>query len=201
MTKTPRMMSLANKSALTTLSIDPGFGACGYAVVRRQSGLPDLVLEMGVIKTKKASKKQRVLANEDNFMRCREIAAKLYALVNRYSVNLITFEAFSFPAKASKSNIAKMSLPYGAVAMLTVIEDFAIVMSTPQHIKKSICGRINASKKEVEEKMQQEFGEQPQVKDFMQRIPANSREHGWDALAAYVAAEHSDVMRALRKAL
>lgn len=195
MARTARPIS--NQSMLTTLTLDPGFAALGWGVVRRQRNV-DTVLEMGVVKTQKAKKKQRILANEDNFMRGRQSAEKIVTLVRHYNVDLITFEAFSVPMKASKSNLIKIGMPYGMLIMLSVMRDLAVVMSTPQHIKKKICGRINASKEEVRDVMLEMFGTHPGVLAFIEEVAPGSREHGWDSLAAYVAAEDSDVMKALK---
>ena len=188
---------IRNRSMLTTLTLDPGFAALGWGVVQRQRDV-DTVVEMGVVKTQKAKKKQRILANEDNFMRGRQAAEKIVTLVRYYNVDLLTFESLSMPMKASKSNLVKIGTPYGMLIMLSVMRDLAVVMSTPQHIKKTICGRINASKEEVRDAMLVMFGKHPGVIAFMKEVALGSQEHGFDSLAAYVAAEDSDVMKALK---
>jgi Holliday junction resolvasome RuvABC endonuclease subunit len=182
---------------LTTLTLDPGFSALGWGIIQREHA-NDTVVEMDVIKTKPASKKKRILANEDNFMRGRQICEKLVMLVRHYEVDIITFEAFSLPRKASVINAVKIGMPYGMIIMLSVFPDLAVVMSTPQHIKKANCGRINASKDEVRDVILERFHDHPGVIAFTQTVAPSDQNHGWDALAAYTAAEHSDVMKALK---
>jgi len=196
MPKTPRAIQPSRRLAVLTL--DPGFSAFGWGVVIRESGV-EFVAEMNVIRTKKASKKLRILANEDNFMRMRYIAERLIAVIEDYKIDAMTFEAFSIPMKASKSNLVKIGMPYTIISTLSVVYDLAVVMSTPQHIKKAICGRINASKEEVEIEVLNQYGKLPAVRAFMESVPETLHNHGWDALAAYIASDASDVMKALKK--
>lgn len=190
---------------LHTLTCDPGFGNFGWGVVEWDSVTRENKLcAMGVIVTKKASKKQRVLATEDSFARLREIATVLDRLVLDYGVAVVTFEAFSMPMRANKSNLTKIGMPYGGLAMLAVARGITAVMLTPQAIKKELCGKISASKQEVQAAVLREFGSGcngPVLRDFDKQVASSRHEHGYDALAAYIAARNSDVMRALRRGI
>ncbi len=184
-------------SRLAALTVDPGFGALGWAVLIHEQGI-STCLDAGVITTKKATKKQRILVNEDNLLRIRDIASKLFGLITTYRINLMTYEAFSIPMKANKSNLIKIGFPYGILPTLAVVHDMAIVMSTPQAVKKKICGAVNASKEDVQKEMEKQFGSHPGIKELRQTVAASKHNHVWDALGAYVAAADSDVMRALK---
>jgi len=187
---------------LHALTCDPGFGNFGWAIVAWDSeSRSNTLCDMGVITTKKAKKKQRVLATEDNFARLREIATKLHGLVLEHDVRVVSFEAFSMPMKANKSNLTKIGMPYGALAMLATARDVAVVMLTPQAIKKELCGKISASKEEVRTEVLRVLAaprHQPVLKIFDKQTPKAQHEHGYDALAVYLAAQNSEVMRALR---
>jgi Holliday junction resolvasome RuvABC endonuclease subunit len=182
---------------LVTLTLDPGFSACGWGIVIRERGV-DTVVEMNVVRTKKASKKARILVNEDNFLRGRAIAGKLIELINYYGVDVLTFEALSMPMKASRQNLVKIGMAYAILMGIATAFDLAVVMSTPQQIKKKMCGQIKASKEEVRDAVSPMYDNHPGVITFMDEVPESIREHGWDALAAYVTAEDSDVMKALK---
>ncbi len=193
-----RARELRQRQTLTTITIDPGFSACGYGIIQREQGV-DTVRELGVFRTKKSPKKMRVLQNEDNFSRAREIGEGLYDLFHVYDIDVITFEAFSLPQKGSKPVIVKMTLPYGLLAMLSVVYDVPVVMCTPQHVKKIVCGRVSASKEQVREVMIERYKEDAAIERFRSEYPASLHEHAFDALAVYVASESSDVMKALKK--
>ena len=156
-----------------------------------------LVLEMGVITTKPAKKKE--LKTHNQFHRLRETNARLYRLGIKYSVDALAFESLSIPRKASKQNAIKIGHPYGSLAMLAEVLDIACVMSTPQAIKKTLCGKINASKDDVQRVVARMWGRQPAVRQFVKKTAASRHNHGWDALAAYVAAGNTDVMKALKR--
>lgn len=182
---------------LATLTVDPGFAALGWGVVIYEQGV-STCLDAGVITTKKATKKQRVLVNEDNLRRTRELSEGLLGLIKTYRINLMTYEAFSLPMQSNKSNLVKLGFPYAILATLSVVYDIAVVMSTPQHVKKKICGKNNASKEAVEKEMEKLFSGHPGIKELRQTVAASKHNHVWDALGAYVAAADSDVMRALK---
>jgi crossover junction endodeoxyribonuclease RuvC len=182
---------------VTTLGIDPGFAEMGFAIVRYERGI-EHVLEMGAISTKPA-KAKGVLKTEDQFLRLRDTNGKLWQLCDHYDVDALAFESLSIPQQTSKQNAIKIGHPYGSIAMLAVALDLACVMMTPQALKKALCGAINASKDDVQAAVEAHFREHPAVKRFIETYPRTKRNHGWDALAAYMAAGHSDVMKALKR--
>jgi Holliday junction resolvasome RuvABC endonuclease subunit len=194
MAKVARVQELARR--VTTLAIDPGFGEMGFAVVRYERGM-DHVLEMGAISTKPA--KGKVLKTEDQFSRLRYTNAKLWQLCGYYDVDALAFESLSIPQQTSKQSAIKIGHPYGSLAMLAVALDLACVMITPQALKKALCGASGASKQDVQAAVVAAFGEHPGVKRFAESTAKTRRNHGYDALAAYMAAGHSDVMKALKR--
>lgn len=178
------------------LGVDPGFGAFGYALAG-YSPEHDTheVRAMGVIRTKKATKKQRILASEDNFQRARDIARRLATILSVNDVKALAFESFSPPQRASKSNLVKIGFPYGILASLAVTHDLPTVQMSPQTIRKSLGGV--GSKKGVEDLLRGAF---PEAERALTGTPESMRNHAWDALAAYLAAWDTDTMRMLRHA-
>jgi Holliday junction resolvasome RuvABC endonuclease subunit len=208
-------------TVINTLACDPGFGAFGWAVIcydkntRKHS-----VLKAGVIRTKKATKKQHVLATEDRFARLREIADVLKEHCVQYAVRALVFESLSMPVKSGRSQLVNIGLPYGLLAMLAVQRNMPAVMPTPQQIKKALCGRASASKEEVEDSVGRHLCHwSAATNDFresviahtdrsggecsmifvpgLSKVPESMRNHAWDAIAGYITALDSDVMRAL----
>lgn len=195
MGKAPNLPTASRR--VTTLAADPGFAEFGFAVVRYEDRI-DHVLEMGTFSTKPTTQKG-LLKTEDQFRRLRETASRLWSLASHYEVDALAFESLSIPQQTSKQNAIKIGHPYGALAMLAVALDLPCVMMTPQALKKALCGAHNASKEEVEAEVERLFWEHPAVQRFADEYPKTKRNHGWDALAAYVASGHSDVMKALKR--
>jgi Holliday junction resolvasome RuvABC endonuclease subunit len=184
---------MPTKTTQVILGLDPGFASLGYVIAR----VSDLhVLSMGVIHTKKSIAKAHVLACEDNFERCRELACLLRNLVSSYSVSVICAEAMSFPRQASVA--AKMAMVWGVIADLSFTETIPLVQPTPQRTKKALCGHIKASKEEVQAALVKRFG--AVVGDRLAAMRKGDREHAADALACIVASEDSEVLRMARKA-
>jgi Holliday junction resolvasome RuvABC endonuclease subunit len=182
--------------ALATLAIDPGFGDLGYAVVEYDG--EDRVAEIGVISTK-PTKAKGLLKTEDQFRRLRETNGKLWQLAQHYNIAAIAFESLSIPQQSSKQTAIKIGHPYGSLAMLAVAHDAACVMMTPQALKKALCGHVKASKEEVMLAVQDRFADQSAAVRFAETVAMSKQNHGWDALAAYIAAGQSDVMKALKR--
>jgi Holliday junction resolvasome RuvABC endonuclease subunit len=179
------------------LAVDPGFASLGYVVVQHEGGA-DTVREMGIVETKPA-KDKGLLKTEDQFRRLRYSSERLWTLAEHYEVDAIAFESLSIPQQTSKQNAIKIGHPYGMLGMLAAALDIAVVMMTPQAVKKALCGKANASKADVEQAVKGMFSEQAGVALFIEEYPESKRNHGWDALAAYVAAGESNVMKALKR--
>lgn len=193
---------ISDALGVTTLTCDPGFSAFGWGLVRfDKSSRQHAVLAAGCVRTKKSAKKHGVLATEDNFARLREIAQELREQCAPHAVRLITFEAFSMPMRAGKSAIVKMAYPYGALAMLASLWDIPVVSPTPQQVKKALTGKLSASKEQVEEAVRARMATHAEwdgsAEPDLGDLAGSYHNHVWDALAAYVAAQQSDVARAL----
>lgn len=186
-------------SRTTVMTLDPGFSHLGLAVIRLEPyGRPDTLLNMDVIVTKKSQLK--VTVNADNLSRNRELARALDECIDRYDVTMLTYESYSMPQQANKPNLVKIGFPYGILAALGEVYGLPTVMRTPQAVKKAVCGHVGVSKRDVEDTLKARFypGNEQAVDEFERRVPNGRRNHAWDAIGAFVAAETSDVMRALR---
>ena len=172
---------------MIALGIDPGFASFGWAAVR----IDERRIEaLGVIRTAKSPKKQSVFAADDNLRRAREIADRLYGVINLWKPAVICAEAMSFPRSAS--NAAKMAMGWGIVATL----DLPLVQASPQAIKKAVCGMGSASKAEVIAAVMGWCapGNAPDIGKLP--VPRSQHEHCFDAAAAVIACADSDVVRA-----
>ena len=168
------------------LGIDPGFAACGIAVY--DVAAEDVPL-LDVIRTEKSSKKRGVLASDDNLRRAREICEALVEVVDRFDVVVICAESMSFPRNSSAA--AKVAMAWGVLGTISSIRGIPIVQASPQEIKKTLCGRKDASKDEIEDAVRARYSG-ARVRDG---VPQSFHNHSWDALSAIAAGMNSEVVR------
>ena len=175
------------------LGADPGFASFGYCVMQL---LPDSekIIEVNVIRTKKDTKKQNILAADDNLRRTRAIFAALNGVLSEYPISVITAEMMSYPRSSSVA--AKMSLAWGVIASLSEGNQIPIAQASPQKIKKAICGNSKASKDDVQDALRRRY--KGEFFPFQKALPAGQWEHGFDAVGSVVTCLDSDVLRMAR---
>jgi crossover junction endodeoxyribonuclease RuvC len=177
------------------LAVDPGFAKFGYSIISiGKTADEDKPVRMRVLTTKKSNKKANRLAAEDNIVRAQYIAQSLLDIRKRYDYKVICAETMSYPRSSSAA--AKMSYGWGVLVCLSTLYDIPILQNSPQEIKKSLCGKNNASKQEIQDKLNQVFSRC----DWLSRkICRTDKEHCYDALAAYYACRKSTFLQLLRQ--
>jgi Holliday junction resolvasome RuvABC endonuclease subunit len=73
--------------------------------------------------------------------------------------------------------------------------DIPLVQASPQAIKKALTGNKAASKEDIAEAVGKRFDG---VASEFNRLPKGQHEHGYDAIAAVLACEESEVVKAVR---
>lgn len=188
---------------------DPGFAHFGVAVVELRG--PGGVLRPvygTVIETEKTQQKRGVYAADDNFRRMRELFSALSRIAEQYNVSIAVHESVSMPRNASAA--AKIAASVGVLASMCEMRGIPTVQSSPQAIKKAVCGASSASKREVAEALCARWAIStkavrktrcknplPRAQFIDTAVRDGDVEHVWDALASVVAAQSSDVVRAL----
>lgn len=177
---------------VVVLGVDPGFAATGVALVEL---LPvgERVHYLGVIRTAKDDKKRNTLAADDNMRRTREIARALRLLLVEYQCVAFAIEAESPMRNASAA--AKVSKAHAVVGVLAEVHGLPIIASSPQKLKKVLCGVATASKEDVESALLKRYGNA--IEDLFEG-PDGMFEHPMDALGAVVVALDSEVLRMAR---
>ena len=184
------------------LGVDPGFASFGWALVRLSSSL--VVEGMGVLRTAKSDAKRNVYATDDTLRRAREVSGSLLELLAPHmgDLRVVCAEAMSYPrvkGNVMAVAVSQMSMAWGIIALLAEQWDLPIVQGSPQSIKKALCGTQKATKEEVQATLDAQFGAslgEAHLKPH--KVPKGQWEHPYDALAAVVALQHSDVVRAIR---
>lgn len=176
------------------LGLDLGMANCGWAVASLQgSGI--VPVEMGLITTKKSTKKQNVMASDDNFRRAKEVSEKLEEIFSKYNPGLVCVEAQSFPRNASSA--AKTAMVWGSLATIVRQTGKPCVHAKPTLIKEAVCGNAKASKKEVQESLDTMFDGKLGA-CFNPPLADTKLEHPYDALGAIVAAAETEPMIMLK---
>tara|TARA_Y100000310_G_C20647566_1_gene797500 strand:- start:1143 stop:1721 length:579 start_codon:yes stop_codon:yes gene_type:complete len=184
------------------LALDPGFANLGYAV-RKVGGRKTLnsVVELGTFRTKPSVKKRRIRSVDDNERRIGELWDGIHGLVESYSPAVIAVEAFSPPR--SSSTAAKIAMVYGMLLAISREEGTPFLSITPQEAKEAVCGKRNASKDEIEDRLLSHYGPCDSAWDAgIQRtggFPDGACVHAWDALAIAHATLDDPLIRAICK--
>jgi Holliday junction resolvasome RuvABC endonuclease subunit len=207
------------------LGIDPGFASLGFAVVElgESTSAPygaglithaDMVVQIGVLRTKKSAKKQRVLSADDNIRRGRELALPIRGLFDCGSmmpvkggqgisalfaandkIRLVCAEKMSFPRSSSAA--AKVAMAWGMIISNLELRGLPLVQATPQEVKARTVGKATASKEEVQAAMIRRFGKG--LLRMLKTVPPSEHEHAFDALASVVACLDSEEGRMVRQ--
>jgi Holliday junction resolvasome RuvABC endonuclease subunit len=182
---------------LALVCLDPGFASIGYARLVIPSDARPSVEMFGVFHTVKSDKKQKVLATEDNVSRAMKIAKFLRQLTTTGNGRVIGFcaEAMSFPRSASVA--AKMAMTWGALASLSEAASIPILQTSPQAVKRALCGMASATKEEVQAAVEKLY---PETLVQKRAIKKGDLEHCFDALAVGHVMLDSDVVKMTRRA-
>lgn len=175
---------------MIVLGIDPGFASMGLAAVNVG---PDTerILELAVLRTEKSARKLEVRASDDNVRRAVQLTKGLCRLIDKHNPIAIAAEAQSWPRNAGSS--AKVGIAWGVVAAVASWYSLAIVQTSPQALKKAVCGSKTATKEDVIAAIEGRFP------DVEWPSPASTVEHAADAIGAVLACLDSSALQMARK--
>lgn len=121
------------------LGIDPGSVLIGYGAVSVEGKTLSLI-EYGVVKAK-------LIENEYN-KRLSEIYTQINKLIDRVTPNIISLETMFYHKNAQ--SLIKLSQARAAVIISAINKNIDIVEYSPREVKKSVAGRGNSSKQQVQ---------------------------------------------------
>lgn len=176
---------------------DLGLAHCGWSDVEILHDRIEVV-DLGVFTTEKSTKKQNVLATDDDLRRARELAEKVEAHIERVKPFALVVEGKSLPRNASSA--CKIGMAWGAFAAVVQRFGLPVVQASPQQVRKALGLLRNASKDEVKWKILDDLDIIPeQVREiFCAQIRDRIREHPIDATAVVVASTGSEIIRLAR---
>lgn len=166
----------------TLLSLDVGFGHCGWVVF--DEGAP---IACGTIVTEK-DKRKTVRQSDDNAYRAAVLALQLRDLVRCYSVTGIIGE---LPHGGALSAVAikHMALATGIVAATAAVLDVPVEWTDPNSVKLAMCGMRSATKDEMMDAARKRYPDYPWPKQ------KGIFEHIADAVGVFLAMQGSNLIR------
>jgi crossover junction endodeoxyribonuclease RuvC len=177
------------------IGADRGFSAFGYALFELFK-TTEVLVEAGVIETKKANKKANVLASSDNHRRTQELWEALEDIFGRYeSIYAAAAESTSLPRNAGASY--KIGRADSVYAVNLISRAIPLAEASPQAVKKALCGKASVSKQEVQRALERMYP--GQFDEFKAEYAKGKWEHGFDAAAAVVACLNSQVFLMARQ--
>ena len=189
----PKTSWMPDRRNVYVACVDPSFRHFGWSIVELRTH-KDVICAGDVIVTKKADKKVKAFAGDDNHRCTQIIAGQFHAVLSHWKPKLIISEAQS----GSKSSRAAqlMGMAWATLSTLALIHQLPVLQATPQAIKKANVGKITASKEEVQSTVRHRYAE---AEGLAEDITPNSlREHFYDSISAFVACLDSNEIRTLR---
>jgi Holliday junction resolvasome RuvABC endonuclease subunit len=182
----PVSVDSASPTRPIILAVDAGFAATGWAIV---SGGQFVVGD--VIVTKAEGKKKAVRKADDDIERCQEIVRVLETMCRAYKVEALVVEIPTGGAQSARA-MRGMGLVTGVLAALTELLGLPVEWVSPGQVK-ALAGSRLATKQQVEAVVVKRW---PNALAFCEALRGR-REHLADALGAYMAAEHGQMLRTL----
>jgi crossover junction endodeoxyribonuclease RuvC len=156
------------------VGIDPGLRLTGYACVElRPGGLEPGLVEAGVI---------RLRADRSVSSRLRTLHEELGALLDELRPGCVAVESV-FAHSAHVRTAIVMGHGRGVVLLAAALRDLTLVELAPAEVKKSLTGRGQASKQQMQRAVMHQFGlrampEPPDVADAIAIACCAARRHG-----------------------
>lgn len=182
------------------MAMDPGFRTFGVAIIEVGKDYEKVVC-VDVIRTEPSKKKLKVLSSTDDDRRVREITGKLVSLDLKYKATIFTSEERANVRSASSS--AKVAIGWTIPVVLGAIRDVPLIQQSPQDLKLKTVGKKTATKADIMKAMEEMFP--GQFEEFKKKYPpqnpgkpAGAWEHGYDAVASYVASKDEQILQMAR---
>jgi len=135
-----------NNNGPVILGIDPGTLRMGFALVRHNKPLPDL-LEYGAFSF------QHI---DDAHEKLHQIFIKIEQLTQKFKVNELAIEAPFFGKNVQ--SMLKLGRAQGVVISAAMYFGLRTAEYSPRKIKQSVAGNGNASKEQVARMIEKQFG-------------------------------------------
>lgn len=123
---------------MRVLGVDPGTGVTGYGVVETRPGLPPILIECGVIRTK---------VRDPLPVRLRLIHEEIADLLHRLAPDMVAVEGV-FSARNQRTTIT-LGHTRGVILLAAAESGLPVAEYSPATVKKTVVGRGAALKPQV----------------------------------------------------
>ena len=180
------------------LGVDPSLRHTGWALVELVPGGGHDVVAMGVVVTKKSSRKKGIRVADDDHRCVEELALALVDVVEGHRVTAVCAEA---PGGFKGSRATKTAaLAHATVGTLAVARwGVPLLQATANDIKVAAAGKGNATKAEVIASVRQLCSQSAGILRFLETAKPKLHEHAFDAVGAVIACEPSQAIQMARK--
>lgn len=189
------------------ISLDIAFKNIGWTVWDKKKPVA-----AGVIQTEKTTKKSTRVC-DDNAYRCSLAATELKSIIREWNIDGIIGESPTGSQSAAASKSAGLAI--GLIATTACLLNLPIEFCTPDSVKKAVCGKKNASKDEIMDKIIDLYGGKKTIKTievtkgkragktsecvtykFLGSVwPGGTFEHIADSCGAYMALQNDNLVR------
>ncbi len=133
------------KKQSTVLGIDPGYGRCGFGIIKGQGNDWECVTH-GCITTE---------SNSYFPDRLSEIYTDLSSLIEQHQIHLIAIEEIFF--SKSTTTALKVAQARGVIQLLAAQKNIPVIEVKPNEVKVALTGYGHADKKQMEEMIKTVF--------------------------------------------
>lgn len=176
---------------MNILALDVGFAATGCAVLDEQ----ERILDVAVVRTERTAKKRGIYVADDDSERCRILTAGLVALLDKYAPKLVVCELPTGGAQGARANRC-MGLATGVATATLELRKIATAWVQPIASKRLVRAKGPVTKEEVEAVVLKRWPGLAKHPIYA-TMPKCESEHVADALAAYLVARDTSVVRVL----
>lgn len=193
---------------IKVLSLDPGFANIGWALIEvHESPSEDQVFDMGLITTKKQTKKRNLYEADDNRRRLDAILDQISMIGTamgpdgsmKVGIHAIFMESLTrLPGKKASMSYG---MAIGAITGLAYMWRVPVLSMMPDAVKKAVTYSSGSSKKEAWEVATEKIPLTERAEESLDDITKSKRHHSRDAVVIYAAFQDCDFIRTARRFL
>lgn len=164
---------------LRMMGVDPGLASMGVVVLEQRAQEIPLVLAATLVRTQKATKKERthLRVSADDKRRYSEIWRVLWETAEQFNIHGVGVETYDTFVRQSAAAM-KCAAVYGMVMGFSFARNIVAFPFRPGDLKKGVTGKLNSSKEDVRAAL---AGKVINLESFLQKIPEGELEHVGDA--------------------
>jgi Holliday junction resolvasome RuvABC endonuclease subunit len=160
------------------ICVDPGFGHAGISVFSCEHNKVLEPIYADVLVTEVQD--EALYKSSSNFIRAMQLYDELDFIFTECNPTVLCMESISHTRNAVSN--AQVSAFLGVLSTFAFDNNMLVLEASPQHLKKLVCGKHNASKEEIKEAIEKRFGEK--LSDLLKENKAKQKVHAFDSASS-----------------